>query len=211
MSRARTKTKPNKAKPYDPSSVGKERATIESTNHALSSRVGADGRQHVVRDVLDFYRDCGMLDRADDRRNAILWQAGDKYRTVHAQAGLTGLSALDYGRTYGGDGDPAYGMPTSERAMSQRIVFRRADQAVRGTLGPLYGRIVYAVLVEGAPIEDVATVDHADLRTRKMFGLEFLRTGLDALARHWGMINARPVTVAGENHVGERVRQRAPA
>lgn len=175
-----------KRQPYNPN----DRAPDESIRHALSSRVDSSGRMHVVRDPLDFYRDCGQLDMKDARRNAILWQAGDRYRTVHRAAGLGGISAVDYGRGHGGSGDPAYGMPVTQAAMDARREFRSAQERLQDGLGKLYGGIVYAVLIDGEKIEDVAPVSHVGARERRMFGLEFLRVGLDLLAVHWGLLKA---------------------
>lgn len=175
--------------PFNPASIGKERATVESAAKAMGVRVGASGVQEVVRDPLDYYRDHGDLDKADVERNRILWQAGDKYRTIHMEAGLTAGRAVNYGEaSFGGGGDPAYGMPQSEFVVRRREEYRAARAAVFDRLGRVYGGVLDAVVIDLDRIEDVAPVPHADVRTRRAFGLEFLRVGLDALARHWGMI-----------------------
>lgn len=186
MAKAKAKRKP----PYDPASIGKDRAPLESSRKALIARVGTTGVQELTRDPLDFYRARGDLDQSNDERNRILWQAGDKYRTIHMEAGLTAGRAISYGDcSFGaGGGDPAYAMPTTEFAMRRREEFREARKSVFGTLGNMYGGVLDAVVIGGSPIEDAAPVSCSDRRIRKAFGLEFLRVGLDALARHWGMI-----------------------
>lgn len=164
--------------------------TKESLSHAYSSKKGDNGSVTVCRDPLDHYRQCRQLapGKNNAERNKALWQAGDWFRATARAAGLNGLSAIDYNTVHAGDGDPAYGMPTTEYAMGKRMQLRRVDAEIRDQIGRRYAEIVHKVVVEGMAVEDAVCVSHTSIETRRAFGLEFLRVGLDVVARYLGII-----------------------
>lgn len=178
------------------------RATNERVRHSRGSRIGADGVQRLTQSPLDWCASNGKLfpgKSADDQRmNAILWDAGKKLERAWHSSGLTGVGAMDFSREgSGGDSSPAWAMPTSEYAVHQRSLVRRADKALRENLGKLYASIVFSVVIDEERIEDVAPVGYNDRTIKIAFGMEFLRVGLYILAKEFCLLpdNDRNISV----------------
>ncbi len=168
------------------------RATPERLRHAVDSRVGTDKVQRITASHLEWYAAHGKLS-TNSRDNMILMDAARKLEKAWHASGLTGVSGMDLTRqSGGGDNSPSWGMPTSEYAFANREVVRHARNALVTKIGTMYSGIVFAVVIDGEKIEDVAPVDHTSHATRVSFGLEFLRVGLRVLAQHWGMMPTQP-------------------
>lgn len=112
------------------------------------------------------------------------------------QAGLGGIKAQDISRCVGGGDGGSSNFPKTERAMHHRQAFREAcsvmgwhsDFPLRGA-----GRLVVDVACYEMGVADAARIHIGSGRTEVVVasGMDRLREGLFALARHWGMLNRR--------------------
>jgi len=162
-----------------------QRATPERLAHSHGHAIGAGDRvQRVLAAPLDGLYARRALD-ADPERNALLYEAGQRYRHHWHRAGLCTLSAQDLGRVGGGRGTPGWALPPTEAAAWHRGEYDRA----RACLGPYLMRWLDAIVIEErAPLEVARqTTRYADKTTATAIAMELLRSGLSLLAGHWGL------------------------
>lgn len=151
-----------------------------------------------------FYRAPPPIERLRDRNqldkkphvSCAMCEAATKLYTHFYEAGLHGIAAQDLTRemTGGGKGGlPASQFPRTERAMHHRQTFREACRVMgwyetfplRGA-----GRLVVDVVCYDRGVEDAARVHIGPGRLEivRDNGMDRLREGLFALARHWRLI-----------------------
>lgn len=162
-----------------------KRATPERLGKALHA-VNEDRVQRVFDEPLDALCVRRKLDSRDSKRNAILYEAGHRYRLHHHNAGLTGVGAMDFSRSGGSDGNVAYSIPVSEFAAHHRSVIRNAD----AVLGAYLRQWLHAIVIDGRQPFEVGreSTRYTDKETATAIALEVLRAGLTTLAQHWGML-----------------------
>ncbi len=141
-------------------------------------------------DAFDLLRDRHLLDREDAAWNALLWDAGERYRRHWQFSGLDGLKAFDFTREGVDGGQPGGGTTPTEAALRHREVLRAAAEAV----GPRHIAFLDGVVIESrtvAALRDlVADTGHA--RTAEALALERLREALHRLCEHWRLRPAGP-------------------
>ena len=135
--------------------------------------------------VLDSLHETRKLD-SDRTMSTLLHAAGLRYHADWYLSGLSGISAIDYGRCgLGGSGDPLSGMPQSEMQAHRRDSFRKA----RKHLGDRYVPILEAVVLEEKPLAEARYLTgYRDKTAGSAVALERLNTGLRRLAVHYGLL-----------------------
>ncbi|MBX3546884.1 hypothetical protein [Chelatococcus sp.] len=146
-----------------------------------------DGVVRANPSPLNWLASRGMLD-ADPDRNRILKEAGERYYLHWFQGGLKGIGAIDYSQLKGGNGDPAYLIPTSERAAYHRQHYR----AARERMGNWLARIADAVVCEEMTLAEAGEFigEYASKETRSAIARSILQGALTTLAQHFGMLKA---------------------
>lgn len=165
---------------------------------ARAARVGAvtadPGGTRRLADPFDLLRDRHLLDREDPGWNALLWDAGDRYRRHWHLSRLDGLKAFDFTRE-GVDGrNGADATTPTEAALRHRDALRAAGEAVGSRLLPYLDGIVIESRAVAVLRGLVADTGHA--RTAEALALERVREALHRLCGHWRLrpaAAARPV------------------
>jgi len=148
--------------------------------------VGRDGVVRLKQSPIDWLTSRGKLD-PDPLRNRILHDVGRKYYGHWYEAGLSGIGAMDYGRTSRGSGDPAHQMPTSAHAAHHRQCYRDARASIDMAW---MAKVADAVVCEEQPPAEVGRIfgEYASAETRSAITLTILRAALTTLGGHWGML-----------------------
>lgn len=102
---------------------------MEIVGTADDSPFGGDGVARIAQAPLDRLHARGQL-AGDPDRNRILFDAGDRFRQHWYLAGLSGIGSIDLNRVGGGNGDPAWMIPSSESAAYHRARHRAARAAL---------------------------------------------------------------------------------
>ncbi len=166
--------------------ASRQDATPERLAHAgRDGAAGVDG-QGVRRlaDAFDLLRNRQLLDRESPSRNALLWEAGERFRRHWHLGRLDGLSGFDFTRDSVDGTGPGATAPT-EAALRHRDALRHASLAVGTRLLPYLSGIVVESRTVAALIPLVTDTGHA--RTAEALILERLRESLHRLCDHWGM------------------------
>ncbi len=146
--------------------------------------VEAGGTRRLA-DAFDLLRDRHLLDRADPAWNALLWDAGDRYRRHWHASRLDGLKAFDFTREGVDGGHAADATSPTEAALRHRDAVRGAV----GAVGPRLMPYLDGIVVESRPVailrDLVADTGHA--RTAEALALERVREALHRLCAHWRM------------------------
>lgn len=153
------------------------------------------GGARRLPDAFDLLRDRHLLDREDPGWNALLWEAGDRYRRHWYGSRLDGLKAFDFTREGVDGGNAADRATPTEAALRHRDLLRAAGAAVGGRLLPYLDGVVVESRTVAALRDLVADTGHA--RTADALALERLREALHRLCEHWRMRPAaatRPLT-----------------
>lgn len=149
------------------------------------------GGFYRAQPVVERLRDRHMLDK-NPRIAAAMCAAADKLFGHFYDSGLGGIAAQDLTREVHGSapGTSSAHFPRTEVAMHNRQMFRQACEVMgwhtayphRGA-----GRIVVEVCCIGLGVEDAAKIHVCKGRHETVLasGLDRLREGLFALARHW--------------------------
>lgn len=137
-------------------------------------------------------RDRNGLDANPNVARAMCEAASQLYQNFY-QSGLNGVAAQDLSREIRGGGTTSSSFPRTERALHHRQRFRDACNAMgwfpdfphRGA-----GRIVVDVCCYQMGVEDAAklNIGKGRLELVRSNGIDRLREGLFALARHWRLI-----------------------
>ena len=190
MTAARTRKVSLAGRSRDRLAPGCEDATPERLARAERGAASVDG-QGVRRlaDPFDLLRTRNLLDREDPERNALLWEAGERYRGHWHRGRLDGLSGFDFTRdSVDGTGGAGATTPT-EAAMRHRETLHRAREAVGSRLLPYLTGIVIESRTAAALRPLVTDTGHP--RTAEALIVERLREALHRLCDHWGMQPAR--------------------
>lgn len=175
--------------------TGRVQVVIGAGTAAL---IGADKVVRLTDAPLDRLHARRRLDEADPDRNRILFEAGDRLRTHHFQAGLSGMaSASNFNGAGGGGG---LRTPITETQERHRREMRRA--AAEMDAGDWV--VVQAVVLDERILEEVGRdLGYAHDRAAAGVALDRLRRGLRVLAQLWGALPpdrpggvARPVALA---------------
>lgn len=152
--------------------------------------VGDDKVIRINQAPLDRLAARVQLDPADVYRNAKLAEAGDRLRQHWYRGGLSGIGSIDWNRSGGGGGDPAWLIPTSEDMAYHRHRFRRA----RDGMDRDHWDAVYKL---ACGEEDLLSVGRAagfgNHAGASAVALDRLRRGLDHLAILFGILPPRPI------------------
>ena len=187
---------PKKPKPVTLASswgAAREDATPERLRHAAahgSADLDTKGTRRIG-DPFDLLHARGLLDRHSPEQNALLWQAGTKFRNHWHLAHLDPLTAFDFSRVHVDTSGDAQAAGLTEAAVRHRDAVRAATVAI----GPRLMPFVTAVVVDARPIAALrsAVTDTAHARTADALSLERLREGLHRLCELWSMHpNTRP-------------------
>jgi hypothetical protein len=168
----------------------REDATPERLRHATAhgeARLDAQGVRRLG-EPFDLLHARQLLDRADPDANALLWQAGDRFRGHWHLARLDPLTAFDFRRDSVDGGRTRSAGPT-EAAVRHREAFRQAREAV----GPRLLPYLMGVVVDGRPVADLRALvtDTAHARTAEALALERLREALHRLCALWRLRGGR--------------------
>lgn len=191
MSRARQKPSLPRVINFDAMRAAEEaaikRATPERLRKAPISMIVNKNVQRVIEAPLEMLCARGRLD-PDPRRNALLYDAGCRYRRHWQASGLSQLKAIDYGREVLAreDSEGTHPYMGSERSAGHRMEIR----AARHALGEYLARWLDAIVIEErAPLEvGREATRYADRTTATAIAMEVLRAGLTTLAGHWRML-----------------------
>jgi hypothetical protein len=163
-----------------------QRATPERLAKAAMHWIGTDDKvQRLIAAPLDTLHARRALD-PDPQRNAVLFEAGQRYlRHWHGSA-LSSLAQRDLLRPYGGQPDQSMAIPPSEAAAHHRSAYRLA----RERLGPYLAKWLDAIIIEERRPLEVGreATRYADKTTATAIAMEVLRASLTTLADHWGML-----------------------
>ncbi|MGX7707994.1 hypothetical protein [Methylobacterium sp. Gmos1] len=160
--------------------------------------IGADRVVRLTDAPLDRLHARRRLDEADADRNRILFEAGERLRIHHFQAGLSGLaSASNFNGAGGGGG---LRTPITETQERHRREMRRAEAGMDAG----DWAAVRAVVLEERILEEVGReIGYQQASAAAGVALDRLRRGLKVLAQLWGALPpdrpaliARPVALA---------------
>lgn len=189
MKAAEAAQKPKKARAASP--PVRQADTVAPTPERIAQAAGAyeisaTGIMRVNPAPLDRLRAHRHLNRDPDL-NALLWTAGDRYRSDWYLSGLSGSAGVTLEQSGGGGpSHPAYMMPNSERAASFRAMWRQAYRAIEDGNTR---QVVNLIVLEEAPVVNVGRIVTMEVgrdRCREA-ALDLLREGLRILAKHYGL------------------------
>lgn len=168
-----------------------EDATPERLRHALAggeARVDAQGVRRLG-EPFDLLHARRLLDREDAGVNALLWQAGDRFRGHWHSGRLDPLTAFNFQRESVDGGRTVPTGPT-EAAIRHREAFRQAQAAV----GPRLLPYLVGVVVDGRTVADLRTLvtDTGHARTAEALALDRLREALHRLCDLWRLRAPEP-------------------
>lgn len=152
--------------------------------------IGADGVFRLSEAPLDRLASRRRLDESDARRNAILYEAGQRLRRHHYVGGLSGIAANDLERS--GSGKRQAAVPFSQAQAEARDALR----AARDALSWHDWTAVYGIVCEERSLEAVGQqLGYRHTHAANAVALDRLRRGLEGLAEFWGTV---PPRVAAE-------------
>lgn len=156
-----------------------------------AATVGADRVVRLSEAPLDRLFARNRLDPADAERNRQLHEAGDKLRTHHHYAGLTGIAAND--PNHSGGGSAAHRTPITETMERHRRALRIAESAMDAG----DWRVVIDVACLELTLEAAGRkVGYGNDEAAVAVALDRLRRGLGGLADLWGFSPpSRPAAV----------------
>jgi len=161
--------------------LGTGRVQIIGTGLATSATVGGDRVVRLSEAPLDRLFARGRLDPVDADRNRQLHEAGDKLRTHHHYAGLSGIAANDPNHSGGGSG--AHRTPITETMERHRRALRIAESAMDAG----DWRVVVDVICAELTLEAAGrAVGYGNDHGAAAVALDRLRRGLSELATLWG-------------------------
>lgn len=167
-----------------------EDATPERLRHALAggeARVDAQGVRRLG-EPFDLLHARQLLDRGDPEMNALLWQAGDRFRGHWHLSRLDPLTAFNFQRE-SVDGGRSVPTGPAETAVRHREALHRVQEAV----GPRLLPYLIGVVVDGRTVADLHALvtDTGHPRTAEALALERLREALHRLCDAWRLRPAR--------------------
>ena len=170
---------------------GHEDATPERLRHARQggeARVDAQGMRRLG-EPFDLLQARRLLDRDDPGTNALLWQAGDRFRGHWHGGRLDPLTAFNFGRESVDGGRTVPTGPT-EAAIRHREALRQAQAAV----GPRLLPYLVGVVVDGRTVADLRPLvtDTGHARTAEALVLDRLREALHRLCELWRLRATAP-------------------
>ena len=163
---------------------GHEDATPERLRQARrggDARVDGEGVRRLG-DPFDLLHARRLLDRDDPGTNALLWQAGDRFRGNWHLGRLDPLTAFNFQRESVDGGRTVPTGPT-EAAIRHREAFRQAQ----GAVGPRLLPYLVGIVVDGRTVADLRPLvtDTGHARTAEALVLDRLREALHRLCELW--------------------------
>ena len=161
--------------------LGTRRVQIVGASVGGAVTVGGDRVVRLSEAPLDRLFSRNRLDPADADRNRQLHEAGDKLRTHHHYAGLSGIAAND--PNHAGGGSAAHRTPISETMERHRRALRVAESVMDAG----DWRVVMDVVCAEATLEAAGrAVGYGNDEAAVAVALDRVRRGLYCLAMHWG-------------------------